>query len=241
MQVSVIISLMSAASLCGQQTDQPARKRIGQVLGRPVFQDEIRIGKDVSARDDLHRLFMTPIMEKYRRQHKAEITPTEEEIVATTTYFNQRHPEHLKHDEPGLREQLKVVDDQLERDDLPQEQRQQLEAQRRAIQTDLDTPGRSFALFILKNWKFQKHLYERYGGGRILWQQAGWEAFDATQAWLETLEKRGDFQITDRELRSTFYEYWTTMDHGSFLIGDKKRIERGFLEPEWLQPAPASE
>ena len=87
---------------------------------------------------------------------------------------------------------------------------------------------------MLSNWKFQRHLYQTYGGGSILWQQAGIEAFDATRTWLETLERNGKFKITDPELRSTLYHYWTTQRHGSFLTDDKQRI-REFLEPEWLE------
>jgi hypothetical protein len=86
---------------------------------------------------------------------------------------------------------------------------------------------------LLKGWKFQKHLYERYGGGRILWQQGGLEAFDAFHKWLQALEKEGKFRISDPKLRGLFYEYWTTMDHGSFMTDDRERIRTEFLEPEW--------
>jgi hypothetical protein len=92
---------------------------------------------------------------------------------------------------------------------------------------------------VLNHWKFQKHLYDSYGGGRILWQQAGQEAFDATRAWLETLEKQGEFTITDPALRKKFYEYWTR-DHGAFLTADPVRIRQEFLEPEWAVAAPAT-
>ncbi len=100
-------------------------------------------------------------------------------------------------------------------------------------------PGEVFAVFVLNNWKFQRHLYNEYGGGRILWQQAGLEAFDATHKWLKAQEKSGAFKITDPKLRSVFYKYWTTQNHGSFLIDDKELIRRKFLEPEWSKkPSP---
>jgi hypothetical protein len=87
---------------------------------------------------------------------------------------------------------------------------------------------------MLKHWKLQRHLYDEFGGGRILWQQAGIEAFDAMRGWLETEEKNGRFTISDPGLRTAFYEYWTTMNHGAFLTADKTRIRETFLEPEWL-------
>ena len=110
-----------------------------------------------------------------------------------------------------------------------------LKFQKFALEEAKKPPGRFFAQFVLGNWKFQRHLYDEYGGGRILWQQAGLEAFDAMHAWLKDLEKQGKFQITDEKLRATFYEYWTTMKHGPFLTDDKKRIRETFLEPEWLK------
>jgi hypothetical protein len=45
---------------------------------------------------------------------------------------------------------------------------------------------------------------------------------------------QGDFKITDPELRSAFYAYWTTMDHGPYLIDDEEEIRTEFPEPKWL-------
>jgi hypothetical protein len=43
----------------------------------------------------------------------------------------------------------------------------------------LRPPERSFAEFMLGHWKFQRHLYDKFDGGRILFRQARLEAFDA--------------------------------------------------------------
>jgi Skp family chaperone for outer membrane proteins len=237
----MMLSLMSMASLYGQHAHQGEREQIGEVLGQPVYRDAIRTGKDVQVRDELHRLFAAPIMQKYRQRHKAEIEPTEDEIVAVTAFFDKKHRERIKEKEPELREKLKVVEGKLGRSSLTKEQQRQLEIERRTLEAQLKPPGRFFAMFMLSNWKFQKHLYERYGGGRILWQQAGLEAFDAYRTWLEVHEKQGDFKIADRTLRSTFYEYWTTMNHGAHLTDDKKLIRSEFLEPEWMPKARAKD
>ena len=34
-------------------------------------------------------------------------------------------------------------------------------------------------MLLLPHWKLQRHLFDHYGGGRLLWQQRGIEAFDA--------------------------------------------------------------
>ena len=110
---------------------------------------------------------------------------------------------------------------------------------KQTVDVQLNPPGEFFAVWTMKSWKFQRHLHVEYGGGRILWQQAGLEAFDATRKWLESLEKAGKFKITDPKLRSMLYEYWTTQNHGAFLIDDEERIRREFLVPEWLEKASA--
>ena len=233
-----ILCLVLAPLVHGQ--DQK-REQIGEVLGKPVFRDDIRDAKDFPLKDELHRLFTVPVMQKYRRAHRAEIKPTDEEILEVTAYFDKQHRQRIRKKEPELRKQLKEVEEQLARRGLANEKQQKLEVEKLVLQTQLKPPGRFFAVFMLNNWKFQRHLYDRYGGGRILWQQAGVEAFDAMRTWLEAHEQNGDFKITDPALRTSFYKYWTTMDHGSFLTDDKERIRAGLLEPEWAPRRPPEE
>jgi hypothetical protein len=237
----ILLLVVLPSSLLSQQRDQVRRERIGEVLGRPVYRDEIKSGGNVPLRDELHRLFTAPVMKKYREDHKDEIEPTEDEILAATVYFDADHARRIKGEESQLRERLITVQQQLARTDLTEEEQQKLRIEERGLEVKLKPPGRSFAIFVLHNWKFQKHLYDQYGGGRILWQQAGLEAFDACRAWLESREKQGDFAITDPTLRSTFYEYWTTMEHGAHLIDDKERILTEFLKPKWLARARSQE
>jgi len=71
---------------------------------------------------------------------------------------------------------------------------------------------RRFAEYVVVQWKLERHLHDKYGGGRILWQQSGLEAFDATRKWLESEEQKGHFKITDAKLRETFYRRWTESD-----------------------------
>ena len=68
-------------------------------------------------------------------------------------------------------------------------------------------------------------LYTQYGGGRLLFQQGGTEAFDATRRLLEQRESEGAFTITDPEVRALAYDYWTR-DHGAMLITDPAVISR---------------
>ncbi len=88
-------------------------------------------------------------------------------------------------------------------------------------------------------WKLQRHLYDKFGGGRVL---GGFEAFDATRKWLESEERSGHFKITDPKLRTEFYRYWTrprnfmlTADSEIFLLTTDAEIREQFLEPEWAR------
>jgi hypothetical protein len=271
----MIVWLISCWPLLAEQQSGHPREQIGEVLGKPVYRDQIQTGKDVSLADELHRLFTGPVMQKYRQEHMAEITPTQAEISAAAAYFAARLRKEWKQEEPQnrrrlmtiteqlsrpkltkeerqrleierintqwqladehpkLRQELKALEQQLLHSKLTKEERQELEFREALIETNLKPLGSDFAHFIVDNWKFQLHLYKRFGGGRLLWQQAGIEAFDAMRNWLETQERKGNFKITDPKLRNEFYEYWHR-SHSPFLIEDKDRIRAEFLEPEWI-------
>lgn len=214
------------------EAEDDKREPIGDVLGKPLYRDEIRSG--------FSRVYMA-LMQDYRQAHAAEIAPTEAEIEFAAAYFDKEHEKRIEGEAAEMREQLQAIEQQLQNDGLPEEERGKLEVQRRSLQGRLNPPGRLFAQFMLDHWKLQRHLYDHFGGGRILFQQAGLEAFDATRNWLEAEEKLGKFKIADPELRKSFYEYWTTHNHGAFLMDDPERIRETFLEPPWSAPSAGSD
>lgn len=210
------------------------REQIGTVQGKPVYRDEIADG-------NLLQLFTNTIWAKYKADHRESIEPTEKELAAARSYFSEQHRIRIENEggESKLREQLKLIKEKLANEELSEEARKKLELEHSSLNARLTPPDPSFANFILNNWKLQKHLYENFGGGRILWQQAGQEAFDAMRTWLELQEKNGQFQITDPKVRAQFYRYWN-QDHGAFLTDDKERIRKEFLEPPWTAIVPAA-
>lgn len=210
-------------------TPPAKREQIGELFGKPVYRDELKDG-------DVHTAFFWPVSNKYREDNRVAIEPTADEVRFAADYFDRKHKERLAADgqEAQLRSRLKEVESRLLQPDLPDADEQKLVSEKSSLNARLNPPGAGFAHFMLDNWKLQKHLYDKFGGGRVLWQQAGMEAFDAMRTCLETMEKEGQFKITDPKLRAQFYEYWTR-SHGSFLIADKERIRKEFLEPEWVQ------
>ena len=85
---------------------------------------------------------------------------------------------------------------------------------------------------MIESWKLNIKLYEQFGGGRVLWQQAGFEAFDAMKKFLEEQKKQGRFEIYDPKLQESMDNYWTEPGHSGFLKDDPDTIKE-FLHPEW--------
>jgi hypothetical protein len=80
---------------------------------------------------------------------------------------------------------------------------------------------------MVKMWKFNKSLYEKYGG-RVIFQQAGLEPLDAYRRFLEDNESRGAYRIDDPALRAKFWEYFTTLRHTD------AGVKNPFDKPWWL-------
>ena len=236
-----LLGMIAPGIAISEQAQASPDDKIGEVLGKPILRREL--GEKDKVDQQLRVLFLMPVLNKYKKAHQQEIEPTADEISAATLVFNQQFKEQAEKSEPELRAQIKEIDDQLNQQDLSKDKRLKLQKNKKSLEQVLElnkkVPGRPFAVFMLTSWKFQKHLYDTYGGGRLLWQQGGTEAFDAMHKWLEAREKAGDFKFTDKALRAQFYAYWTTHNHGAFLVADPDRIKKEFLEPAWALKSPA--
>ncbi|MGC1274692.1 MAG: hypothetical protein WBC44_13380 [Planctomycetaceae bacterium] len=216
------------------------REQIGAVLGQPIYRDQLR--KKFPVRDELFRL-IEPALQKYQEQHRKQIEPTDAELTFAADAFRRENPEHWREQDAEWKADLAEIRALVADPDfakLPADERKAAAIRQRHLETS--DAARDFARFILDSRKFNRHLYETFGGGRIVWQQGGVEAFDAHHRWLGSLEKRGDFSFADQELRAIFYEYWTNeRQHRSFLSTPEKNPERieEFLNPEWF-PAEAA-
>lgn len=232
----LILSLASHHSDAVQGSgNQDTGGIIGTVLGADVYRQQVQQGNNQPLSSELYRLFLYPVMNAYHTAHQQELTPTSQEIDTVNAYFIRKHQETIG---PNLAEMQRHLDDltrKLEQAGLPEDDRAELEIQRDMLAGQMQPPGRQYVEWLLGSWKFQRHLYQNYGGGKLLWQQSGLEAFDATYQWLTQQEQAGQFTMTDQDLRNAFYAYWTTFDHGAFLIDDQARIDQEFLYPEWAQ------
>lgn len=233
-----IVLFMVAEAAWANPPSRQEREQIGTVLGKPVYREQLggaKEGRELQAK--LQELFGSPWMKAYQEKHKGELEPTEAELQHAEQVFARKHAAELQGEEPKLRARLKEVQAALADPKLDAQRKGALETEKLSLEIRLKPPGREFAKFLLGNWKWQKFLHDRHGGGRILWQQMGVEAFDATHQWLKAHEAKGDFTIADPKLRKAFYFYWAEQNHGPFLTDDPERIRKEFLEPEWALPA----
>lgn len=95
--------------------------------------------------------------------------------------------------------------------------------------TEMKPPfDKAFAQMIGGGTKAQRFIYLDHGRGRILFQQAGMEAFDATYRLILHLEEKGDIRFSSKEDRTLALSYWATQNHSSFLKPDPG-VDKAFL------------
>ena len=235
----VFMPSLALATAPVEATRPAAREQIGCVLGEPIYRDQLR--SDFSVREELFRL-ISPALERYREEHRDEIEPTDAELDFAASHIRQQNPDKWRARDAERKKELAEIREIIADPDfqnLPADEREF--ATRRLRHLETSDAATDFARFILNSRKFNRHLYHAFGGGLIVWQQAGVEAFDAHHRWLETLEARGDFSITDPELRKLLYEYWTNERmHGSFLSTREKNPQafEEFLNPAWFPAGP---
>ena len=87
---------------------------------------------------------------------------------------------------------------------------------------------RHVAEYWVRSWKLNQSLYREYGG-RIAFQQAGWEPVDAYRKLLDQYAAKKAFVIPDPALRAAVYSYF---DH-KFVYADETQARFYFEKPYW--------
>src|SRR3990172_1510237 len=91
---------------------------------------------------------------------------------------------------------------------------------------------RRVAQVWVKNWKVNQALFRKFGG-RIIFQQAGWEPIDAYRKVLEQYEARKAFVVHDPALRDAVYSYFKF----NFVYADETKAKFYFEKPYWERTA----
>lgn len=80
----------------------------------------------------------------------------------------------------------------------------------------------------VRKWKLDQALFREFGG-RIVFQQAGWEPIDAYRRLLEQAEARGQLVVSDPAWRNAVYRYF---EH-RFVYADEAKARFYFEKPYW--------
>jgi hypothetical protein len=238
-----LLALLNPAAQAAPPTTAPATTQsslyVGEVLGRPVHVD--RLPQERGARiAKLHELLSRPLFERYYEDNKQRVDPTEPEIGAYNALLGEGQQAQVQRDSKRREEVKRELADPT----LAGHRRAELERELSTLDILLDDSEearerkrkveRHFADWWIRRWKLNQALYSDFGGGRLLWQQFGTEAWDATRRFYESHEQRGLLKFASAELREDFYDYWSR-DQGSFVHNRADEL----LNPPW-QAKPAT-
>lgn len=236
--VASCISL-SGSPLAAQSKTATPREQIGEVLGKPVYRDQLNAETTDKLIHSLQYHFYGVLTEDYLEQHRERLEPTQLEFEEFAgNEFPESHQFKVSQ-MPVLETRLREIRKQLKSNHLSAEQRQKLDLDRQKVEETLDSGIGPFLYNMLLCWKMEMDIYRRYGGGRIRILKLGMEPLEATHRWLKAEEQAGRFKITDPKLKTLLYRYWTVNFQYGFLMQDPQEIRRDFLDPEWQRKARA--
>lgn len=210
---TVVIAVLSVS--CSAGVDAPKAEAtdtnvIAMVLGKKIVASE---------KDKLNGLIFGALLRQFATENKIE--PTEEELdtfVLKTEEQEQQQQIRMQADRKTLIEELKssslsdrereekashlkTIESILKRTGEMKEKTKGMEEQMRPMK-------RRMAQHFVTSWKINKALYAKYGG-RVIFQQAGVEPLDAYRDFLREQEKKGAFQILDKQHEAGFWRYFT--------------------------------
>jgi hypothetical protein len=183
---------------------------IAIVLGKKITIDK---------KGELNRLVLGALLQQYAKENKLE--PSDEELDAfflRTEKTEKQYQDKIQADRVKLVEELK--DSSLSDRDREQKASylnniesilktaREMNEKMKGREEEVRSMKRPMAQHIVKFWKTNKALYEKYGG-RVIYQQGGVEPIDAYRNFLREQEKNAAFQFLDKKCEADFWDYFT--------------------------------
>lgn len=208
----------------------------------------IVLGKKITAtdKDKLDGLIFGALLEQFARDNK--IQPTNEELNAFVLKTEKKQKQHqIKMEKDRVKLMRELKDPSLSPRKREQKQThlnaiesilkstREMQEQTKGMKEQLRPMKRQMAQQFVRSWKINKALYEKYGG-RVIFQQAGVEPLDAYRDFLKEQEKKGAFQILDKQCESAFWRYFT--DEAMHIFCSKDDGEKFIITPWWLMEDP---
>jgi hypothetical protein len=235
------------------------RKPVAEVLGKPVYEDDLVPSKaeaeqkaklspadylawyERTREETLRNLVWSAVFADFAQKRKIEPTPAEidSQIRQTKRFMAEDKVRRQKQ-----REELIVELKSASLSDARRKQAQQYlqtlnslrdhDARQEKERSDpaqkkmwLDSEQRVAAMWV-KQWKVNQALFREFGG-RIIFQQAGWEPIDAYRALLDQYKAEKRFIIHDPSLQDAVYRYF----RHNFVYADEKKAKFYFERPYW--------
>lgn len=250
--------LLSLAVLAWCASAVSAEKPVAEVLGRAVYREEltppdateqkIKMGAEAYAtwlaraqEEKLRTIVWTAVFGDYTARRKIEPTAAEiDSQIRQQQKFMKEDRVRREKDREGLikelatpgitearRKQAQQYLDTLNslREHDARMDKEQSDPERARMWRDSQL--RVSAVWV-KQWKVNQALYREFGG-RIIFQQAGWEPIDAYRKLLEQYEARKAFVVHDPALRVAVYSYFKH----KFVYADEEKARFYFEKPYW--------
>ncbi len=196
------IKMLEASIYAGLQ------KRFLEEMSMNPTEDEIQLFINFSLKQEETRL------EEFQSQRHDLL----KELQATDLEESKR---------TSLSEHLKTVDQLIEYELTRQEEEKSIPNYAQIKKNSL----KRVATISVTSWKFNKALYEKYGG-RIIFQQAGLEPIDAYKQFLDDHTKKKSFEIFDPSFNNIFESMYTYFEMGHNYL-DNENTEKYFSKPWW--------
>jgi hypothetical protein len=158
--------------------------------------------------DALRSIILTTLLDAYAT--KEGVAVSDEEIDRYLAGMER----HLREDLGDAYEGASLLDD---------EDRAAAERMRRTV-----------AASLIRQWKINKSLHEKYGG-RIIYQQFGPEPLDAYRAFLEAAQEAGGFRINRADLAEPFWAFFIEDERHAFMPAGSEDEARAFTTPPWAR------
>ena len=235
------------------------RKPVADVLGKAVYEDDLVPPKaDVEQKakllpadhqawrqrmreEALRTTVWSAVFSDYTRKRKIEPTPAEidsqirqqKKFMARDKVRREKQREELIAElrSPGItetrRQQAQQYLDTLNslRDHDTRMEQERKEPDREKM---WQASEQRVAAVWVKQWKVNQALYREFGG-RIIFQQAGWEPIDAYRKLLDQYKAEKRFVIHDPMLQDAVYRYF----RHNFVYADEKKAKFYFEKPYW--------
>lgn len=238
--VTILLSLTGFAQTDSPKTGATDTDIIAVVLGKEIT---------VREEDNLDGLILGQLLQQFAKENKIEAT--DEELDAFVLKFEEKQ-KHLQIKTEGERDRLIA---ELKNPSLLDPEREQKVSQLKTIESILETTrerkelskgmeeqmrqmNRQMAEEFVESWKINQALYKKYGG-RVVFQQAGFEPWDAYRVFLKEQEKKGAFQIIDKQYETEFWGYFTNA--GLHRFCDEKDSAKAINTPWWMMEEPLEE